>query len=292
MSAPRVACTGWSWTPSISVPLVVAALLYASGLRRLWGRAGAGRGVPRWRAAAFFGGLAAIALALLSPLDEAADALFSAHMVQHLVLILVAAPLLVLGAPERVAPWVVPDPFRARLLKRAAPLAGAARLLSRPALATTLATLVFWTWHVPALFDRALAHDALHAVEHASFLATAVLFWGSLVPARMPREERQNGPRLLALFTMALQGNLLGALLTFATRPLYAGPRGGTTATTLSALGDQRLAGLIMWVPPTALYLAVGSYLFVRWLRAHDPPPNAVGAGQRARPERPAASSG
>ena len=267
----------WRATPSVWVPLALAALLYARGLRRLWARAGRGRGVERWRAAAFFGGLAAAGLALLSPLDGAADALFSAHMVQHMALILIAAPLLVLGAPERALPWIPSS--RALRLRLGRAGRALARPLGHPVVAAALAGGALWIWHGPVLYDRAVAHEPVHALEHACFLGTAALFWAGIAHRRGPRAARRNGARLLALCVMAVQGGLLGALLTFAGRPLYSSQLATTLAAGRSPLEDQQLAGLIMWVPPSVLYVGVAASLLLGWLREVGRPRASIGVG-------------
>lgn len=280
----------WTTAPSVLLPLVAVSALYARGIRALWARAGKGRGVPRWRAACFAAGVVALVVALVSPVDAAGEVLFSAHMVQHLLLVLVAAPLLVLGAPERTVLWAFSPVARRRL---AATFSRAGRLvasLARPGPAVAVATGALWMWHVPALYDLAIRHEGAHALEHSAFLGTALLFWWSLLHMRTLRADAANGMRLLALFAMVLQGSLLGALITFASVPLYASHALIPPAWGLAPLEDQQLAGVIMWVPPAALYLGVAAYLVLRWLQGAES--RTSGRPQRAPvPSRASVSS-
>ena len=216
--------------------------------------------------AAFTFGSVALFGALATPLDAAGEVLFSAHMVQHLTLLLVAAPLLVLGAPERVMLWAFPLGMRKRLGGWAHRASRTLGPLARPVPAVAVATATLWIWHAPFLYDLAIERAGLHAVEHASFLLTAILFWWSLLRIRARRDDRENGVRLLALFAMAVQGSLLGALITLAATPLYESHRAIPPGWEVEPLVDQQLAGLIMWVPPATLYLGVAVWLFLRLL--------------------------
>ena len=249
---------------NILAGLIAAAVAYAAGLRRLWR---AGPGAPSaGQAACFAAGLATVALALLSPLDTLAHGLFVAHMAQHMLLVMVAAPLLVLGAPGLpLAVSLAPD-WRRRLgrLRHRPAVHGARDLLTRPLVAWAVHVGTLWAWHMPGPYQAALGNDLVHAVEHASFLATAVLFWW-VVLSRQGRRRLAPGSAVLYLFAAALQGSALGALLTLAPAPLYplqaaAAPSGP------AALADQQLAGLVMWVPADLIYLGAAGTLFMRWL--------------------------
>jgi putative membrane protein len=250
---------------NILAALVAAAIAYAAGLRRLWR---AGPGVPTgWQAAAFAAGLATVAVALCSPLDTLAHGLFVAHMAQHMLLVMVAAPLLVLGAPGLpLAVALAPD-WRRRLGRlRHRPAVRAARdLLTRPLVAWAVHVGTLWAWHLPGPYQAALASDAVHAAEHASFLATAVLFWW-VVLSRPGRHRLAPGFAVLYLFAAALQGSALGALLTLAPVPLYPLQAAAAPPWGPAPLADQQLAGLVMWVPADLIYLGVAGTLFMRWL--------------------------
>jgi cytochrome c oxidase assembly factor CtaG len=210
----------------------------------------------RGRRGARAAALLVLAAALGPPLHGLAERSLAAHMVQHEVLMLVAAPLVALAWPG--TPWLaaLPRPARRRAL--------GARLVRRAfragrsvAGAWLLHGLAVWGWHAPPLFDGAARHPALHALQHASFLGTAVLFWASLLQPG----AAGYGAATASVFTTAVHTGALGALLTVVPRPLYA-TYGGP-----GALEDQQLAGLIMWVPAGAVLIAAGVALAGAWLR-------------------------
>jgi putative membrane protein len=269
---PANVWTAWAWDPLVLLGLMLATAVYARGLRTYWRRVGAGEGVRPWQAAAYAGGLAAVVVALVSPLDALAEALFAAHMVQHLVLILVAAPLLVLGAPLVPALWSLDRPQRhaiGRWWRRARRVRAAWRALSQPGLVWALYAATLWLWHLPALYQAALASPPLHALEHATLLGSALLFWWTaLHPGRPGRVG--HGPAVLYVFTAGVQSGLLGVLLTFAPVPWYPAYAPGEAAWSLAPLEDQQLAGLLMWVPGGVAHLLVALALFVAWLSAAE----------------------
>lgn len=259
-----------SWHPN---PLIVLGL---AGGTVLYVRGRSGDSTWRDRCAAL--ALVALVVTLVSPLDAAAAALASAHMVQHLGLTLVAAPLLVVAAPLGPAWRATPAPVRRVVSPAVPPLRAAAAALSRPVPAWLLHTGALWLWHSAVLYDAALRNPLVHGVEHISFLATGVLFWNAVLGRRSPTPA---GPGLLLVFTMTLQGVLLAALLTFASDPWYAYE--ATEAWGLDPLTDQQLAGLVMWVPGGLLYTAIGLALVARWIAEGDRPAE-IGATSSARP--------
>ncbi|HEX9105881.1 MAG TPA: cytochrome c oxidase assembly protein, partial [Longimicrobiales bacterium] len=234
---------------------------------RLWRAAGWGRGIWRWQVTAFAAGLLVVLLALQSPLDALAEALFSAHMTQHLLLVLVAPPLLIWGNPVVAGLWALPRARRARVLGwwRASRLRHEWDAISHPAAAWTLHAATLVAWHIPPMFNAALRSDPVHALEHASFLGTALLFWW---PVLHPAGRRRlgYGGALLYVFGMFMLGGGLGALLTFASTVLYA--QRAPTSWGLSRLQDQQLAGLIMWIPAGAVYVLAAGGLVLQWFRA------------------------
>ena len=250
----------WSAEPWLVGALLAVALLYRMGAAR-HARA-ASRRVSHWPECAWWSGWSALALALLSPLDAAGAQLFSAHMIQHQTLMLVAAPLLVLGRPLAMFAWALPVAFvkkihaslRARAWQRCW------RTLTLPAAACAMQALALWLWHVPALFEAGLRNEAIHDLQHASFLVTALLFWWALV------RRRHRADSVLYVFVTLLHSGLLGMLLTFAVTPWYALYGASTMAWGLTPLEDQQLGGLIMWVPGGALLIAAGLILAALWL--------------------------
>jgi putative membrane protein len=194
-------------------------------------------------------------VALVSPLDPLGETLLTAHMVQHGLLIAAAPLLLLAGRPAAALPWALPLRPR-RSLARAAPvrnLAASFAWMLAPLSAAALHGVALWLWHAPSLFEAALANRALHALEHVSFFATALLFWQSLAIAS--RSLATVPTALAAAFTTLLHGGFLGALITFAPRLLYEWYDGRSAAWNLDPLSDQQLAGLVMWVPLGAVYL-------------------------------------
>jgi putative membrane protein len=272
MVTPDNLWRAWTWDPTVVLGITAASWAYLRGLGRLWGRAGIGHGVRRWQAAAFAGGILALIVALLSPLDSLDDALFSAHMVQHLLLILVAAPLLVLGAPLGPFLWALPASARRAIgqwWKRARGVRLAWHSISHPLVVWSLSVVAIWTWHVPSLYEAALRNEAVHAVEHASFLGTALLFWWIALD---PRGQRRLGlgASVPYVFTMGLQMGILGAILSFAPTLWYPLQEADTAAWGLTPLGDQQLAGLVMWVPAGIIYLLAALALLARWLAVEE----------------------
>jgi cytochrome c oxidase assembly factor CtaG len=254
--------TAWAGEPVALAGIALLAVCYQRGLRALWASAGRGQVVARWQARTFWAGLGTLAAALGSPLDALSSALFSAHMVQHLLISLVAAPLLALGAPAAVLPRALADTGRRRVARwqgRARRVASAWPGL--PAVALAVYAAVWFAWHAPPLYDAALRSDAVHAAEHASLLAAALAFWAPVVRPR--RTPVWAGP--LLLLGAAAQGGILAALLVFAPRALYA-HGAATRLWGLDPLSDQALAGVIMWVPGGIVYLLAAAALFARWL--------------------------
>ena len=270
--APHDLWTAWTWDPAVVLGLVAGAWVYARGVRALWRRAGAGRGIRRWQAAGGALGLVTLFLALVSPLDALSSALFSAHMVQHLLLILLAAPLLVLGRLQIAGLWALRPGARRRLTawwKRTIGPRVAWQALRRPLVAWALHSVALWVWHLPSLYQAALRSQLIHALEHATFLSTALLFWWALVHSTT-RGRFGYGSGLFYVFTLAAQGTALGALLTFSQSPWYPFYAASVATWGLSPLEDQQLAGLIMWIPGGLVYLAAGLWLVAAWLQTAE----------------------
>jgi len=254
---PHDLWTTWTFAPTVIGGLALACALYARGVRALWRSAGVGRGVPAWRVACFAGGIATLAVALLSPIDGVATALFVVHMIQHMLLVVVAAPLLVLGDPALASLWALGIDARRgvggwwRTQRMLPALWGTLR---RPLVAFTLHVAALWLWHLPTFYDAALRNEGIHVAEHVSFLATALLFWYPIADPH-PRRRFGIGVATLYLFAAGLQCTLLGALITMARHPWYVGHYATTAAWGLTPLEDQQLAGLVMWIPAGLVYL-------------------------------------
>ena len=275
--APRLpeVLGAWHFEPPVVATLVVAALAYGHAVRarsRQACRSGARVSARRQRA--FYGGLATVALALLSPLATYAEALLSVHMVQHLVLTLVAAPLIVLGRPLTVLTG-------GREL-RLGPLAGLARVAGHPLVAWVAFAAAGWAIHFSSLFDLALRSPAAHAAEHALFLAPALLFWAPVVGAGLGSRPPLSHPLRLLYLAVAMPQNTFLALAIFSSSsvlyPTYAEVARDWGA---SPLSDQRTAGGLMWVAGDLLLL-VSVLLVVNAWANHESRQNAAAEARAA----------
>ncbi len=254
------------WRLAVLAGLAAGATIYGRGVTRVWASAGLGHGIRRRSVVAYGAGIASLVVALVSPLDALSALLFSAHMSQHEILMLVAAPLIVMGRPIVALLWALPPGARARLARAAEQpaLHGAWRTLTHPVVALIVHAVVLWAWHIPSLFEAAMRHDPLHAVQHLMFFGTAALFWWSLLAGRYGRAGY--GVAVLFVFATGLHTGLLGVLLTFAHQlwyPIYAARAARAGA---DPLADQTLAGLIMWVPAGAILFVFALGLFAAWV--------------------------
>jgi putative membrane protein len=251
------------WTPTFWLwfGLASSVLLYARGYSVLQRRLGSPLRRGRLRACYFGLAIATLVLALLSPLDAWSDRLFSAHMIQHELLMLVAAPLLVLARPLEPYFWSLPASARSRTLAiiRRPAFAWTFSMLTAPGVALLLHGLVRWGWHIPVLFEACLHNEVLHGIQHASFFLTAMMFWWALLQGIHGRYGY--GVAVVFVFATALHTGALGALITFATRPWYPDQTSGT-----DPLVDQQLAGFIMWIVAGTWLTGIGLALFVAWL--------------------------
>ena len=217
--------------------LAVLLGVYLAGLVRLWRSAGYGRGIRPFEAAAFAAGWLTLAIALSPPLDAWSDRWLAVHMIQHELLMVMAAPLIAASAPLIATLWAMPAVIRHRLVGaiRRTPVTRAWDAVTSPAAVFALYALALWTWHIPALYDAALAHGA------------AVVY----------------------VFATAIHGGLLGALMTVSPHVWYA-PYLTQPPARLTPLEDQQLAGLLMWVPASLVFVAGALVLFAAWLRQSD----------------------
>jgi cytochrome c oxidase assembly factor CtaG len=257
----------WPVEPWLLALLALAAALYAAGFARLWRHAATGRAVHARRALAFAGGWLVTAAALVGPLDALSAQLFSAHMVQHEGLMVVAAPLFVLGRPLGAWTWALPQPWRRAL--GAFFHRPAWRLpwlvVTRPLAAWLIHAIALWLWHIPSWFEAALASEGVHVLQHASFLVSALLYWWSVLGAR-----RNGGAAMASLFTTMIHTAALGALLALSPVAWYPTYADRTIAFGLDPLEDQQLGGFVMWIPAGFAYVACGLATAARWLLRDD----------------------
>jgi putative membrane protein len=282
----------WEFEPLVVLGLVLTAWLYAAGLRRMWRDGGAGSGVRRWEAWCYWGGWLAILIALVSPLHPWGRVLFAAHMTQHEMLMLVAAPLVVLGRPVLVYLKALPRGLAGDLGRAANTPAWAAawHAVSNPFSAWLIHGVILWVWHIPSWFQATIDNDVVHTLQHCSFLFSALLFWWAVTHG--PGRAAAYGMTLLYLFTTALHSGLLGLLITVANRVWYPAYSGTTQSWGLTPLEDQQLGGLIMWIPAGVVYVVAALAFMAGWIREsrlraerrearerlHAPPPLIDGA--------------
>ena len=259
MTTAKLLLAAWEfkWSVNIGCAALVAAyfwLVKASASRRM----------------CFLLGIAVLFLALESPIDPLGDDyLFSAHMAQHLLLILVVSPLLVLGISEHAT----------RYWMRMPQMAEAERVLGNPAFAWFSAIIVMTLWHLPALYNLALEHEWVHIVQHLTFLVTGVIFWWPVLHP-IPERRLSPGASVLYLFTAAAENSVLGIILTFMRvghYPTYLHPEDEYHALSLirngwgmSAAADQRLGGLLMWIPGCSIYFIGILGIIAHWYAQPD----------------------
>jgi putative membrane protein len=255
-----------TYDPRVVVPLALSALLYVLGTLRLWRRAGLGRGVRLWQAASFWAGWTLVALALVSPLHWLGEHLFAAHMIEHEILMVLAAPLLVLARPGGAMMWALPAGWRGPIggVERVPAFAAVWLFLTDPLAATILQAVALWAWHMPVLYNAALANPFAHWLQHLSFFVTALLFWWALLWGRS--RERGYGAAVFYLFITALHTGLLGLLLTVSKGLWYPGQPRFAADFGLTAIEDQQVAGLIMWVPAGVIYAGAALALAGVWI--------------------------
>ncbi len=255
MTTWRLLTTAWDGPPSVLLGCSALVAAYVAATRRR----------PSRHAGYFFAGIVVLLFAQCSPLDVLGDTyLFSAHMIQHLLLLLIVPPLLILGVPAWLAErWLAASRVRA-----------AERALRYPAVAWLLGVGAMYAWHLPTLYNATLAHLGIHIFEHLCFLVTGVIFWWPIC-APLPASRYPALPAMLYLFTAAVAGSVLGIILTFASPGLYPAYLHPVDARGLlplirdgwgvSAATDQQLGGLIMWVPGGLVYLCAIIGTFARW---------------------------
>jgi putative membrane protein len=252
-----------AWDAAALVLLFAGGLGYALGSLRLARRGAHVRPAER---ASFWIGWTALLGAIAPPLDRAAALTFSAHMAQHELLMLVGGPLMIVGRP--IVPWLWALPLPARMqagvgLQHRAPT-WLWRVATTPLVAWGLHGVAVWLWHVPAFYEAAVRNEAIHAFQHATFVATAVLFWWGLVYGRYGRAAY--GASALYVFTTMTHTGVLGAMFALSTSPFYPLYAERAQAIGVDPARDQQLAGLVMWIPAGAVLMVFGLVLVVAWI--------------------------
>ena len=258
--------SGW-FAVSLTVIIVFAALVYLRGwLRR---RSTSSNAISFWRAGSFLLGLFLIWVAVASPLAALDHALLTVHMVQHLLLMTLAAPLIWLGAPLMALLHGLPQQFVHAVLGsmfRWPPVQRLGRALAQPAFCWLAAFVALMGWHIPAAFTLGLQSEAWHAVEQASFLGTGLLFWWPVIQPWPSVARWPEWSILLYLFLATLPCDILAGLLVFGDRVVYSAYLSSSRPFGLSALEDQQCAGALMWTCVTVIYLVAGTIFTARLL--------------------------
>jgi len=253
----------------LAASLAVFAMVYAAGIIRLWRHAGWGRGIRMFDVVAFSAGWLTLVVALSPPLDELSDQSQMAHMIQHELLMVIAAPLIAISLPLVATLWAMPSAVRRSAINAVStrPVARMWARLTSPASVFLLYGAALWMWHMPALYDAALEHEPVHAVQHLCFFGTATLFWWGIAHGRYGRVGY--GAGVVYVFATAVHSGVLGALITFSPNVWYP-PYVASHHSGADALEDQQLAGLLMWIPAGITFVAGGLILFAAWLRESD----------------------
>jgi putative membrane protein len=265
--------TLWVPWPQIILILIASGVIYGLGWRRLRQK-GARRLANGWRLAAFVSGLVALGLAMLSAIEVLQDVLFSIHMIQHLLIMMVGAPLLLLADPFPFFLWGLPPNARRTVGWLMAPRARFRQLLRRlatPWVSWGLYVGATWVWHTPAAYDAALRYEALHVMEHMAYFVAALLFWWHATGAAPRLQGRLGyGFRISYLLAALAQNEILGIIIAFARQPLYAYYTTVPRLWGISVMEDQALGGAFMWVPGGMMYALAAVALLARYLDVEE----------------------
>lgn len=253
---------GWTSDPWIVTPLALAALVYASGYMRLRQQSRLGRRKLDSQAMIYATGWLSLTLALTSPLHALGEHVFTAHMIEHEIIMAISAPLIVMARPSAVLLWGLPERMRrgiGSLVKKPYFESGWG-ILAGGAVATLLHGAAIWVWHVPALFDAAIDDVVLHRLQHLSFFSSALLFWWAMF------RRSQRGIAAWHIFLTMLHTSLLGALIALSPVVLYGAQTRFSELSGMAPLEDQQLAGFVMWVPAGIVYAVVALMMLAQWI--------------------------
>ena len=253
--------TSWEAHPSIILGCGGLLVLYLWAIGPGRERYGITEGVSKWQTASFVTAIVTLFVALTGPLHDLSDYfLFSAHMVQHMLLMMVVPPLMLLGIPA----WML------RPVLRQPGVGPVARFLTRPLIAFAVYNVVFVIWHFPFMYNAALENHDLHIVQHIMFIATAMMMWWPVVNP-VPELARMPGPvQILYLFGFGIPASVVSAFVALSESVVYPFYGRAARVTGLSALEDQQLGGMIMWVPGMIILWAAITIVFFRWARRED----------------------
>jgi putative membrane protein len=255
----RAFLASWEWDPTVLIGLVLAAWLYARGWRRLRRRGRGGRWLKPWRAWCYYIGLGFL--------------FFTMHMIEHLLLIMFAAPFIWLGAPLLPVLWAFPREGRrriGRIFRRSHPVHRVFRWLTSAPVALTIYVVTLVVWHFPGPYDAAQGRTVVHDFEHITFLIAALIFWWPVIHPTGGKRRLSYGMAILYLFPAKIAGFVIGAALTLTSQVVYSTYTHVPRLWGLSALEDQQLGGLIMWVFGGFIFVVPILFLVTEWMKEDE----------------------
>lgn len=284
----RAALSSWDWRLEVIIPLLILGALFSLGWRRLraisgppksWRSLGA-----RWRPISYISGLLLIGLALMSPIDVLVQQLFFMHMIQHVLLIMFAPFLLLLPNPMPFLLWGLPDSARLavgewlnRILNKGSATGRVLRRLTGPLAVWFVMILFIVGWHDPNLYNAALRNEVVHDIEHITMFVAGMFFWWTVTGAGPRLHKNLSRPAKIAFVLAAIPPNMaLGVVLAFNQEPLYSFYSDMPRLWGISVLDDQRLSGIIMWIPGSMMYFMIALVLIFQILSGEGRKPTPV----------------
>jgi putative membrane protein len=262
----------WDWRVEVGAILILAGSLFTWGWRRIRRRHASQYPLATgWRLAAYLGGLGILGLALMSPIDVLGGQLFFMHMVQHLLLVMIAPPLLLLANPLPFFMWGLPARARrrvGRLLSRGSTLRRGLHTLAAPGLVWMAFVAVFLGWHDPNAYNAALSSDLIHDLEHMTFFGTAMLFWWLVIGAGPRLRSLSRGIRIALLLVTVPVNMAAGVVIAFAGQPIYSYYTTVPRLWGISVMQDQMISGVIMWIPGSMMFILAALILISRLVQA------------------------
>ena len=278
----RAILLSWEWRIEVIIPLIVFGVVYTAGWRRLRRKSRHPRRLANgWRLLAYWGGLLLVALALLSPIEVLAGQLFFMHMIQHLLLVMLAPPLLMMANPMPFLLWGLPDAVRRQvgvalssLLRSQSTSRRYLRRATSPGVVWMLFVFALIGWHDPQAYNAALRSEFVHDLEHLTFFGSAMLYWWHVVGAGPRIHQRFSRAAQVTYVIAAIPPNMLtGVAIAFAGQPIYTYYLGVPRVWGIDVVEDQMLGGVIMWVPGSMMYIVAVLVLTARWLQGEERKP-------------------
>lgn len=281
--ALRATLLSWDLRPEVIFVLALAGTVYTAGWWRLRERSRANsnsnrwRAGARWRPVAYLSGILLLAIALMSPIDVLGGQLLTMHMIQHVLLVMIIPPLLLLANPLPFLLWGMPKNVRlraSRILSSKSKFRFYLRKTTGPGLVWLVFVVFYWGWHDPNAYNLALQNGFIHDLEHLTFFLVSMLFWWHVIGAG-PRIHRPLSPiGRFAYVLMGIPPNMLAGLaIVFASGPIYTYYESMPRIWGLSVMEDQKIGGVIMWVPGSMMYIMAGLILISRWLQQEEQKP-------------------